>query len=160
MPRSCTICPHPRKAAIDESLVSGLSARKVAAKYSVSYDALLRHRAGHLPATLVRAHEAREAARAGHLLEEARDLQARTLVALRAAEAEGDLRTVLAGVREARGTLELLAKLLGAVEERPAPNPLLTQEWIAVRTAILEALSPHPEARAAVVTRLLALEAT
>jgi hypothetical protein len=159
MSRSCTICPHPQKREIDASLVTGLSVRKTAAKYGVSYDALLRHKAGHLPATLARAHEAREAARAGRLLDEARDLQARTLNALRTAESEGDLRTALIGVREARRMLELLARLLGAIEERPSPSPLLSQEWIAVRTAILEALAQHPEARNAVVTRLLALEA-
>lgn len=55
--------------------------------------------------------------------------------------------------------IELLAKLIGELDERPQVNILVSPEWIAVRTAVLEALAPHPQARAAVTGRLLQLEA-
>src|SRR3954453_21307670 len=63
------------------------------------------------------------------------------------------------GVRETRGCLELLAKLLGELDERPQVNLLLAPEWRTVRGALLAALAGFPEARAAVARQLLALEA-
>jgi hypothetical protein len=54
--------------------------------------------------------------------------------------------------------IELLAKLIGELDERPQVNILVSPEWIAVRAALLEALTPHPEARAAVAGCLLQLE--
>ena len=71
-----------------------------------------------------------------------------------------DLRTALAAVREARGNLELIGKLLGELDERPAVNLLVSTEWMAARAALLSALGPYPDARAAVAGRLLALEGT
>jgi hypothetical protein len=63
---------------------------------------------------------------------------------------------------------ELLAEVNGSdrsplrtvtmVDERPQVNILVSPEWIAVRAALLEALTPHPEARAAVAGCLLQLE--
>jgi hypothetical protein len=54
--------------------------------------------------------------------------------------------------------IELQAKLLGDLDERPVINVLVSSEWVAVRTVLLEALSPYPDARAAVASRLVALE--
>ena len=62
-------------------------------------------------------------------------------------------------MREARGNLELLAKLLGELDERPVTNVMVSSEWVSVRTAMMEALSSHPEARVAVAERLKELEA-
>ena len=52
MPRTCTICAHAQRPAIDGELVAGLSAPQVAAKYRVSSDALTRHRAHIAPAVV------------------------------------------------------------------------------------------------------------
>jgi hypothetical protein len=54
--------------------------------------------------------------------------------------------------------IELLAKLIGELDERSQVNVLVSPEWIAVRAALLEALAPHPQARAAVAGRLLQVE--
>jgi hypothetical protein len=54
--------------------------------------------------------------------------------------------------------IELQAKLLGELDERPQVNVLLAPEWLTVRTALLGALGPYPEGRAAVAAQLLALE--
>jgi len=58
-----------------------------------------------------------------------------------------------------QGQLELTAKLMGELDERPQINVLVAPEWILVRTALLDALRPFPEARVAVLGRLTALEA-
>jgi len=63
MPRTCTVCTHPERGAIDADLVAGESAPKIAAKYRISEDSVTRHRANHLPTTLARAQGAAEVAR-------------------------------------------------------------------------------------------------
>jgi hypothetical protein len=152
------VCTHADKEAIDEALVGGIAFPALVAKYRVSKDSLSRHRANHLPATLAKAHEAGEVARGDGLLADVRDLQARAYNILDKAEGAGDLRTALGAIREARGNLELLAKLLGELDERPVTNVLVSAEWVTVRTAMMEALDPHPQARIAVAERLSALE--
>jgi hypothetical protein len=61
-------------------------------------------------------------------------------------------------IREARGNLELLAKLTQQLDTRPTLNLLVAPEWLTVRAVLLEALAAYPEARAAVAGRLIAPE--
>ena len=159
MPRSCSICTHSARADIDRALVGGESFRGISRTYRVSEDAVARHRAQHLPEKLAKAEAAAEVAQADDLLREVRALRSKAYALLLRAEREGDLRTALAGVREARSCLELLAELEGELDRRPNVNILVSVEWLAVRTALLAALVPHPAARVAVAERLLALEA-
>lgn len=56
MSRVCTICSHPEKSAIDAQLVDpDVSFRNIAERFSVSIGSLSRHKADHLPGTLVHA---------------------------------------------------------------------------------------------------------
>ena len=86
--------------------------------------AVQRHRDEHLPELLTKAHDAAEAAHADDLLGQVRMLQARALTVLDTAEAAGQLMPALAAIREARGCLELLGKLMGEIDERPVVNVL------------------------------------
>ena len=157
MPRSCTVCAHPKREGIDRALVGGASNRSVASLHDVSEAAVRRHKGKHLPAKLVMAQAAEEVAEADTLLDQVKGLQARAYALLDKAEEAGELRTALSAIREARGNLELLAKLLGDLDERPVTNVLVSAEWVTVRTAMMEALSPYPQARLAVAERLLEL---
>jgi hypothetical protein len=154
MPRSCNICTHPVREAIDEALVGGASNRSAASLYDVSEAAVRRHKGNHLPAKLVMAKAAEEVAEADSLLERVRDLQYKALGILNKAEEAGELRTALGAIREARGNLELLAKLLGELDERPTVNITVSPEWLELRTVIVGALEPHPAARGAVLSAL------
>jgi hypothetical protein len=154
VPRSCTVCEHPERAAIDEALVGGASNRSVASLYDVSEAAVRRHKGNHLPAKLIMAQAAEEVAQADDLLSQVQDLQGRALAILDKAETAGDLRTALGAIREARGNLELLAKLLGELDERPVVNLNISPEWLELRAVIVGALEPHPEALRAVVGAL------
>jgi hypothetical protein len=98
-------------------------------------------------------------AQADSLLQDVRALRSKAYSLLLAAERAGDLRTALAGVREARECLALLAKIEGAIDERPQVHLHVSAEWLAVRAALLEALAPFPEARATVAARLRVLSA-
>jgi hypothetical protein len=158
--RRCTVCSHPDRPAIDQALVNRRPFRNIAQQVGVSVWALLRHHDAHLPEMLLKARAAEEVARADDLLEQVRALRSKSLALLGKAEAAGDLRTALAGVREARACVELLAEMVQALDRRPTMNVLLAPEWLSVRTVLLEALRGYPEARTAVVTRLAVLEAS
>jgi len=83
-----------------------------------------------LPGALIKAQEAGEVARADNLLGQVRDLQARALAILSQAEAAGDLKTALHAIREARGTLELLAKMLCEVARLSNAPQVIQIEYV------------------------------
>ena len=152
------MCSLPRREAIDRALVGGASNRSVASLYDVSEAAVRRHRTNHLPARMVMAEKAAELVEADNLLDQVGDLQRRALAILDRAEEAGELKTALSAIREARGNLELLAKLLGELDERPVVNLNISPEWLQLRAVIVGALEPHPEALGAVVGALEAAE--
>jgi hypothetical protein len=155
VPRSCTVCAHPKREEIDRALVGGVSAAEISGRYrTVGERAVRRHRSNHLPAKLVMAEKAAEVAEADTLLEQVKGLQGRAYAILDRAEEAGELRTALSAIREARGNLELLAKLLGELDERPVVNLNVSPEWLELRAVIVTALEPHPEAMGAVVGAL------
>ncbi len=154
MARTCTVCTHPHREQIDRALLSGEANTSLSSVFAVSEQALRRHKSSHLPAKLVMAQAAEEVAQADTLLEQVRDLQRRALEILDKAEEAGELRTALGAIREARGNLELLAKLLGELDERPVVNLSVSPEWLELRAVIVAALEPYSEARGAVLRAL------
>ena len=147
MPRKCTVCEHEKVEEINRLLLEGVSLRDIAGQYSISKTALHRHKKDHLPAKLVKAREAREIAKADSLLDQVTELRDKALSILTKAEKAGDLRTALQGIKEARGCLELLARLQGELQEQATVNILINPQWLSLRTVILEALDRYPEAR-------------
>jgi hypothetical protein len=158
MPRKCTVCEHEKVEEINRLLLKGVSLRNIAKQYSVSAASLHRHKDGHLPAKLVKAQEAREIAKADSLLDQVTELRDKALSILDKAEQAGDLRTALQGVREAKGCLELLARLQGELQERTTVNVLVNPQWITLRTVILKALDGYPDARHTVARALQEVE--
>jgi transposase-like protein len=154
MPRRCTVCDHLERHGIDEALVTGAPYRSVAKRFGLSESAVYRHKTDHLPAHLLKAREAEEAAQADDLLEQVRNLQAHALDILERTEKVGDLRTALAAISQARGNLELLGKLAGELDERPVVNLNVSSEWLELRALIVTALQPHPAAHRAVLRAL------
>jgi hypothetical protein len=153
MPRACTICSHPERPAIDRALVSAISAPKIAAKYRVSEDAVTRHRA-HIPGKLAQAQAAADVAQADDLLGQVQDLQRRTLAILATAEESDKLGMALGAIREARGNLELLAKLEGKLRDQQTVNILIAPQWLELRAIILGTLAPYPDVRAVLAQAL------
>lgn len=147
MPRKCTICEHPKVDEINEMLVKGESLRNIAKHFSVNLTALYRHKEKHLPAELIKAKEVKEIARANTLLEQITELRDRALRILEKAENAGKLKIALDGIKEARECLELLAKLQGELAQEGTINITISPEWLEIRTIILKALEPYPEAR-------------
>ena len=158
MGRKCSVCEHPNKDAIEAALVAGSSYRDISGQFGASRGGIARHAKNHLIPALAKARQAEEVASADQFLAQVRDLHARTLAILERAEDAGEERIALRAIREARGNLELLAKLLGELETRPQVNVLLMPEWVRVRTILLATLAPYPEARGKVAHALMEAE--
>ena len=133
MGRRCSVCGHPDREAIDRAIVGGEPCRAVAARSSLSPDAVERHAQHHLPAAIVKAQEAVEVAHGVALAdqvnrqrEKAEDLYAEARAVLRRAKRRREPELALAAVRSAcialrelRQQVELLANL-GKAEDTAA----------------------------------------
>jgi hypothetical protein len=86
-------------------------------------------------------------------------LQWKALTLLDAAEKAGDGRTALGAIREARANIELLARLMGELNDIPQCGDFITSpEWESVRAMLMQALQAYPDARAEVAEGLLRLK--
>jgi hypothetical protein len=157
MPRKCTVCGHAEHEAIGAALVSGESLREISNRFDVSVQALQRHKA-HIPTAIATAQEAVEVAEADRLLSTVRDLLQSAIGTITQAEHAGELRTKLAAIREARETAKLLLEVYGELQTAPTFNIIMAPEWVEVRTVVLQALSPFPDARLAVAGALAKVE--
>ncbi|MCX6692407.1 MAG: hypothetical protein NTW33_10285 [Methanoregula sp.] len=156
MAKKCSICQSPHVSDINRALVKGGengSCRDLALQYHVGHMSLHRHqKAGHIPASIVKAEEAKEIAKGNDLLKYVRGLLGKSVRILDSAEGSGDLRTACSAIREARGCLELLGKVTGeltavqtAVQVNvSAPSIMQAPEW----SVLVRVLSGHPEIRA------------
>jgi hypothetical protein len=147
MPKQCPVCVHSERQEIEKALLGSETLHQIAQRFSLSYWAVYRHRQKHLPKQLKKAQDVQEMIQADSLLRQMLYLQSRALTILRTAEASGELKTALGAIREARGNLELLAKLGGELAQEGTINILVMPAWVSLRTVILRALESYPEAR-------------
>lgn len=119
----CSICAHPQATEINRALVKGVTCRELALKYHVGHMSLHRHqKAGHIPASIAKAEEAKEIAKGDDLLRYVKGILGKAVSYMNQAEAAGDLRTACSAVREARGCIELLGKVTGEIDNRNQVN--------------------------------------
>lgn len=158
MPRKCTVCGHDARETIDAELVRGSSVRSIAAQYRLSKSAVARHSREHIPQSLAKAAEAEAVTSADDLLSQVRDLHEEARGVLEEAKTKKDLRAANGAIREALRCLSLLGQLVGELESGTTVNVAnitMAPEWTALRTRLLEALAPWPEARAAAAQALM-----
>jgi hypothetical protein len=151
MPRSCTVCGHAARTAIDKALAGGASNRSLASLYDVSEAAVRRHRANHLPALVARAQEAEDVREALDVVKQLKAINAASLHILKEARERGKQATALAAIDRIHRQIELQAKLLGELDDRPQVNVLVSPQWLELRTTIITALERHPQARESVL---------
>ncbi len=142
------------RAEIDAALVERQPFRNLAGRFRLSSTALHRHAQRHVPAALARAREAHEVARGDDLLAQVEGLRDRAMGVLARAEAAEDLRAAVSAIKEARGCVELLAKMMGELRDGQTVNILVSPEWGRARGVILAALADHPDARVSVALAL------
>ncbi|GAA6745311.1 hypothetical protein Thermus71318_08120 [Thermus brockianus] len=153
--RKCTICTHPQREEIDRELAEGRSIRDIARRYSVSRPSLHRHRT-HVQDAIQQAIEAKVVSVGASVLDRIRELNREARSLLEEARSKGRYAAAVQAIGAATRLLELEAKLLGELDERPSVQVALvaSPEWARLRAVVLEALAPYPEARAALVERL------
>lgn len=140
--RPCSVCKHAQEREITTALISGATCRQVAKRYKIPVSTLARHHRLHLKTRIARAEAtigppsrvqcepgsiegevvAEQRWRRIESFEEAMDitremrhLYGRTLALLDKAEASNDLPSALKAVHQARGNLELLARMDGSL---------------------------------------------
>jgi hypothetical protein len=116
MPRTCTICAHPKREEIDHALLSGKTYREITGNFPVSKSSLERHR-NHITASLLKSREAEEIARGDDLVEDLRALAVEANRLKAEAEKSGNVRAAIAALREITRLIELRAKIAGKLKE-------------------------------------------
>ena len=158
MARACNVCVHPQRKAIDQALVSGEPGPSVSAKWGVSPDSVKRHKAAHLPLRLVQQQTLDEAREALDVMHQLKAINAASVQVLRDARNGGQGGLVLAAVDRVLRQLELQAKLLGDLDERPVVNIVMLPQWASLVSGLRSILAPYPAILAQVATHLLTLE--
>jgi hypothetical protein len=131
MPRTCTVCRHPDRHAIDKALVAGQPFRNVSVRHGVTTAAVFRHTRGHLPGALVKAKAAAEVLNADALVQQMTDLQARTLRLLDDAERDDDGRLRVGAIHQARENVVAVGRLLADLRPQTAkPQVTVVFEYV------------------------------
>ena len=151
MPRTCSICSHEHRDAMEDAFIAGQAKRRIASQHGVSERAVRYHMREHLPALLALARDAERAARADTLLDRLEALQSQTLAILDAPE---DQRTALAAIAQARRNLELIGEVTKELDRAGTINLELTVEWQEVKAVLVNTLASYPEAQQAVFSAL------
>ncbi len=161
MVNSCSVCTNPKAAEIDEAIIRGDANRRTASLHGLTEAAIRRHKK-HLPATLARAKDAVEVARADALLDQVTTGQGRAEKLygfaekiLEGALAENSPRTALAAIKaavdvmgEARQYLELRGELCGELGKNRGDSgekrPNVTIIFPTISAEQLEAVNNAP----------------
>ena len=154
MGRQCTVCGHKDVEEINKLLLSGTSFRDIAGQFDLSKTALARHKESHIPKELLKSNDIQEIAKADVLLVQLEEIREKTLSLLDKAERAADTRVYgapVAYLREVREQIKLLAELEGRLASQPQITIINNPQWIVLRTQIIGALEPYPEAREAVI---------
>ena len=149
MPRTCTICAHKKRSAIEKTVLAGEGLRAIAGRWSVSRSSLMRHRDDHLAAAVVKANGAAEAAHGDDLLAKLESIESEARGILKDAKKAKDLRAAVMAIRELTRLVDLLARLRGELQNSPT---VINVQVLA--PVILSALEGFPEARLKVAERL------
>ena len=158
MPQKCKVCMHPKVDEINDRIVSKVPLETISKAYTLTISSVNRHKQNHIPVQLAKAQESKEVAAADSLMGRVSALSAKAEDIYARSHAENDLTTALQAVRELRGITELYAKITGELQAQTVTNIIISSEWMTLRSVILNALEPYPEARQAVLEAVRRLE--
>lgn len=158
--RRCTVCGHPDRPAVDQAIINHRPFRRIAAQFSLSLNAVIRHHEQHIPEVLARAKDEADVRHAIDLAQQLKAINGAALQVLADARRSGDAELALKAIDRVQRQLEMVAKIAGDLDERPILAIWLNPDWLRIETALIEALAPFPDARLAVVDRLKALRSS
>lgn len=163
MGRKSKIEAHPQSEEIIRRLASGEDYSKIVEDFpDIRYQDLDYYAQNKLPVILSKSNDLKALAdeiesadvhKGDTYLQLVIGLQKKALDALEQQNAKEDPKSWAMVSREARGYVELMGKALDRIREAPQQqiNILVMPEWVELRTLIITALEPYPEAREAVV---------
>ncbi|MDQ1262638.1 MAG: hypothetical protein QG575_1819 [Euryarchaeota archaeon] len=157
MGRTCTVCAHKDVDEINRLLLSGTSFRDIAGQFDLSKTALARHKESHIPELLSKSEDIKEVVSADNLLAQLQEARTSALDLLDKAIEAGNTKVYgppSSYLSEIRQQIKLWAELEGRLASQPQVNITLNAEWISLRSTIITALEPFPEARRAVIDAL------
>jgi hypothetical protein len=171
-PAKCTICRHDKRHQIEIGLVYKVPLAVLAERFSISKDALHRHRHNHLSPQVAAAIlagekpseidlEAMQHSESEGLLAQLIAQRARLQVHSDMATEAGDVRSAINCERAISSNLELVAKLLGQLVTRSeirSTSLLISPDYLQLRQILVTALQPYPEAARAVGAALAQME--
>jgi len=169
----CGACKHPDRASIELGLANSVPLRVLAKRFGLSTYAIHRHRHRHMTPQLLAQLVTRgrmseidleklRITESEGLLHHLVAARGRLYKAMDEAEARSDFQNLARVTGTLLKNLELTAKLLGELNSGAANvtvNILALPEYHGLRTALMQALKVHPEARAAVLDALHRFEA-
>jgi hypothetical protein len=172
MGRRCSICDHPNRPEIELAVSRRVGVRQIAQKWGVSMWAISRHALNHLPPQVRSALaatglpspldlDALRKSESEGLLQTLVNQRARLFRLLDAAEEVCDLKAATSVHGRITDNVALVAKLLGEIttHSQTTVNQLVVSpEYLTLRSKLLVALAPFPEARRAVARALQDLE--
>jgi len=151
----CKCGQHPDHLELDASyLRKEISLQQYADVVGCARQSVERHVRGHLPDALLKAKDIEDVANGDSLLDQLKQAREKTLSLLDKAEAAGNVRAYgppAVYLKEIREQIKLIAELEGRLATQPQITIINNPEWIELRTNILVALDPWPQAREAVV---------
>lgn len=155
MGRRSKIESHPNSKIIITRLASGEEYSKIIEDFpDLRWQDLDYYKQNKLPELLSKSEYFKaevERTQGDEALTEIRELKTKALKILEQAQSAGDLKTALLGIREARSCLELCMKAEGQLKDGQQITIINNPEWVELRTLVINALEPYPEARQAVV---------
>ena len=154
MPRTCTICNHLQRVALETALLDGTSLRDIAGQFGTGKSAIARHRDGCLAVTLSHATQARAVVNGETLLSRLQAINAEALEILRESRQKATKNNDLAlkAIARVEKQIELEAKLLGELNDAPTVNFNVSIDKL--QTVIIKALAGFPDAKIAVAEAL------
>ena len=170
----CAVCKSADRNEIETALLQGRTANSIAKNYTMSRNTIERHAQKCIPEILARSRHADVLKRGDMIVNRADRLWDESIAVMERAKGDSertieelvadvpepyreglayaakvlaacDVR-VLHAIREARPSLELLAKAVGQIKDETTVNIHLAPDFAELRDAILKALAPHREA--------------
>ena len=151
----CKCCQYPGHLELDKAYLNNeISLQQYADKVGCAKPSVERHVKGHLPEALLKAKDIEDVANGDSLLDELCKARDRTYSLLDKAEAAANTKIYgapVAYLKEIREQLKFIAELEGKLSSQPQITIINNPQWVELRTLIIGALEPYPEAREAVV---------
>lgn len=147
----CKTCRFPDHDKYDADCIQGKISMLDYAKLVGCSDKSIARHLSHIPQTLVKAANVEVITNADNLLDQIvyYETEARRFKVM--AEDQGDIDLALKAVDRALKCIELFAKVRGVINEQPQITIINNPEYIEIRSKIIMALDPFPEAKEAVV---------